>query len=166
MSRSLLLSLLLACAVAAPWAATADEPAAKDIAAIGDCLRRPAGKPATQESETAACLMIVARPCMGREDAAPDRRRIECLDRERGAWERLVAQAEQTMMAGLEREQQAKLREMQQAWSRSRDLSCGFWYDYFEGTMAHPMIAACTNRETARRAIFLRIFAADMAQRK
>ena len=55
---------------------------------------------------------------------------------------------------------------MQQAWAHSRDLGCGFWYVYFEGTMANPMIAFCHNRESARRAIFLRIFAADLAQRK
>ena len=39
----------------------------------------------------------------------------------------------------------------------TRDLTCAFWYDYFQGTMANPMIAYCNNRETARRAIFLRI---------
>jgi hypothetical protein len=31
--------------------------------------------------------------------------------------------------------------------------------------MANPMIAHCNNRETARRAIFLRIFAAEIADR-
>lgn len=165
MPRFPLLSLMLACAVAVPWPARA-EPAARDIAAIDDCLHRQAGRRATPESEAAACLMKVARPCMGDEDAASDRRRIDCLDRERRVWEGLAARADTAMMAALEPEQQAKLREMQQAWSRSRDLSCGFWYDYFEGTMANPMIAACSNRETARRAIFLRIFAADIAQRK
>ena len=39
--------------------------------------------------------------------------------------------------------------------------SCGFIYDYFEGSMANPMIAACQNRETGRRALFLRGFADD-----
>jgi hypothetical protein len=32
--------------------------------------------------------------------------------------------------------------------------------------MANPMIAACDNRETARRAIFLRLFAKDVEGRK
>ncbi|HEU5445328.1 MAG TPA: hypothetical protein VFU70_07150 [Pseudolabrys sp.] len=31
----------------------------------------------------------------------------------------------------------------------------------FEGSMANPMIAACQNRETGRRALFLRSFADD-----
>ena len=39
--------------------------------------------------------------------------------------------------------------------------SGGFIYDYFEGSMANPMIAACQNRETGRRALFLRGFADD-----
>jgi uncharacterized protein YecT (DUF1311 family) len=46
---------------------------------------------------------------------------------------------------------------MQRSWINTRDLTCAFWYDYFQGTMANPMIAYCNNRETARRAIFLRI---------
>jgi uncharacterized protein YecT (DUF1311 family) len=57
----------------------------------------------------------------------------------------------------LEPDQQAKLREMQRSWINTRDLTCAFWYDYFQGTMANPMIAYCNNRETARHAIFLRI---------
>jgi hypothetical protein len=32
--------------------------------------------------------------------------------------------------------------------------------------MANPMIAYCNNRETAQRAIFLRVFALDIAERK
>jgi uncharacterized protein YecT (DUF1311 family) len=55
---------------------------------------------------------------------------------------------------------------MQRSWIHTRDLTCTFWYDYFQGTMANPMIAYCNNRETARRAIFLRVFATDIADRK
>jgi uncharacterized protein YecT (DUF1311 family) len=52
-------------------------------------------------------------------------------------------------------------REMQCAQITLRDKSCGFIYDYFEGSMANPMIAACQNRETGRRELFLRGFADD-----
>ena len=54
---------------------------------------------------------------------------------------------------------------MQRAWIDSRDRACGFFYDFFEGTMANPMIASCLNRETARRAVFLMGFADDLADR-
>ncbi|HEY8336211.1 MAG TPA: lysozyme inhibitor LprI family protein [Tardiphaga sp.] len=166
MLRYLLLSFLIAL-IAAPLPARADGPAAKDVAAIGDCLRKQDGKRgSSQEAIEAACLMVVARPCTGDESAAADRRRIDCLDRERLVWEGIVAQSDAAMMKALDPDQQTKLRAMQQAWSRSRELSCGFWYDYFEGTMANPMIASCNNREAARRAIFLRVFAADLAGRK
>jgi uncharacterized protein YecT (DUF1311 family) len=165
MLRDLRLYFLLALIVV-PLPARADSQAAKDVATIGDCLHKQDKKRGSQEADEAACLMVVARPCMGDEAAATDRRRIDCLERERLVWESIVAQSDKAMMAALEPEQQTKLRAMQQAWSHSRELSCGFWYDYFEGTMANPMIASCNNRETARRAIFLRIFAADLAGRK
>jgi uncharacterized protein YecT (DUF1311 family) len=69
------------------------------------------------------------------------------------------------MMNALVPDQQDKLCEMQRSWIYTRDLTRAFWYDYFQDTMANPMIAYCNNRETARRAIFLRIFAADIADR-
>jgi uncharacterized protein YecT (DUF1311 family) len=161
--------LALALIVTGPLPARADEPPAKDVATIGDCLRRQAQKKggSSQEADEAACLMTVAKPCMGRDEAAAvDRRKIECLDRERLVWDKIVNDSYKTMMNGLDPDQQAKLREMQQSWINTRDLTCAFWYDYFQGTMANPMIAYCNNRETARRAIYLKVFATDIADRK
>jgi uncharacterized protein YecT (DUF1311 family) len=162
------LSLALALNLSGPPAARADTAAAKDVATVGDCLRKQdKRRGVTQESEEAACLMAVAKPCMGGDEAgASDRRKIECLDRERQVWDKIVNESDTTLMTGLEPEQQDKLREMQRSWIQTRDLTCGFWYDYFQGTMANPMIAYCNNRETARRAIFLRVFALDLAERK
>jgi uncharacterized protein YecT (DUF1311 family) len=161
--------LALALMVAGPLAARADDPPAKDVATIGDCLRKQAQKKggSSQEADEAACLMTVAKPCMGRDEAAAvDRRKIECLDRERLVWDKIVNDSYKTMMNGLDPDQQVKLREMQQSWINTRDLTCAFWYDYFQGTMANPMIAYCNNRETARRAIYLKVFATDIADRK
>jgi uncharacterized protein YecT (DUF1311 family) len=163
------LSLALALIVAGPLPARADDPPAKDVAVIGDCLRTQQKKKggSTQEADEAACLLRVAKPCMGRDEAAAvDRRKIECLDRERLAWDKIVNDSYKTMMNALDPDQQTKLREMQRSWINTRDLTCAFWYDYFQGTMANPMIAYCNNRETARRAIFLRVFAIDIADRK
>jgi hypothetical protein len=51
---------------------------------IGDCLRKQDKKRGSQEAEEAACLMTVARPCMGGDETGvSSRRQIECLDRER-----------------------------------------------------------------------------------
>jgi uncharacterized protein YecT (DUF1311 family) len=165
--RHLWLSFALALTVAGPLPARADGPAAKDVATIGDCLRKRDRPGGSQEAAEAACLMTVARPCMGGNEAeAGSRRQIACLDRERLVWDKIVNDSDKAMMAALEPDQQTKLREMQRSWIQTRDLSCAFWYDYFQGTMANPMIAYCNNRETARRAIFLRVFAADIAERK
>jgi len=166
--RHLLLSLVPVLIVAGPLPAQADAPAAKDVATIGDCLRKQDKKPGgSQEADEAACLMTVAKPCMGGDEAAASpRRQIDCLDRERMVWDEIVNDSYKTMINALDPDQQAKLREMQRSWIHTRDLTCMFWYDYFQGTMANPMIAYCNNRETARRAIFLRVFAADIAERK
>jgi len=164
-----LLLLAVALIVVGPFPGRADEPPAKDVAVIGDCLRAQQKKKggSSQEADEAACLMRVAKPCMGGDEAAAvDRRKIECLDRERLVWDKIVNDSYKTMMNGLDPDQQTKLREMQRSWIQTRDLTCAFWYDYFQGTMANPTIAYCNNRETARRAIFLRVFATDIADRK
>jgi uncharacterized protein YecT (DUF1311 family) len=71
----------------------------------------------------------------------------------------------QALRNGLDPEQQAKLLDMQRAWLEAREKSCNFIHDYFQGTMANPMIAHCMNLETARRAVFLHGFAQDLAGR-
>ena len=43
----------------------------------------------------------------------------------------------------------------------SRDKTCDFYWDFYQGTMATPMSADCVNRETAQRALFLLGFLND-----
>jgi uncharacterized protein YecT (DUF1311 family) len=149
------------------FAARAEAPPAKDVAVIRDCLAALDKRSAGQEVYEATCLLKVAKPCTGGDaGAVTDRKRVDCLDRERLVWDQILNDSYKSMINGLDSDQTKKLREMQRAWIQSRDLTCGFWYDYFEGTMANPMIASCNNRETARRAIFLRTFAIDISQRK
>ncbi|MBV9518552.1 MAG: DUF1311 domain-containing protein [Hyphomicrobiales bacterium] len=156
--------LALALIAVGPLPARAgDAPAAKDVATIDDCLCKQ-GKGESSEAEGLACLMTVAKPCIGSDDR--DRRAIDCLNREQLVWDKIINDSYKLIMNALEPDQQAKLREMQRSWIHTRDLTCNFWYDYFQGTMAYPMSANCNNRETARRAIFLRIFVADIAERQ
>ena len=164
-----LLPLVFALIIAGPLPVRADDPPAKDVATIGDCLRKQAQKRggSSQEADEGACLMRITKPCMGGDEAAAaDRRKMDCLDRERLVWDKIINDSYKAMMNALDPDQQAKLHEMQRSWIRTRDLTCAFWYDYFQGTMANPMIANCMNRETARRAVFLKGFADDFAQRK
>src|SRR4051794_23966579 len=152
------LLLIAAIVLFGSFAARAEQPLAKDVAAIKDCLAALDKRSAAQEVYEATCLLKVSDPCAGGDaGAVSDRKRVDCLDRERLVWDQILNDSYKSMIDGLDSGQTKKLREMQRAWIRSRELSCGFWYDYFEGTMASPMIASCNNRETARRAIFLRI---------
>ena len=70
-----------------------------------------------------------------------------------------------TLRDALDDDQRIKLRDMQRSWLETRKRTCAFYYDYFQGSMANPMMANCENRETARRAVFLMGFAEDVAQR-
>jgi uncharacterized protein YecT (DUF1311 family) len=47
---------------------------------------------------------------------------------------------------------------MQKAWNAARDATCAFYAIKMHGSMAIPMAAACLARETARRALLLRVF--------
>jgi uncharacterized protein YecT (DUF1311 family) len=131
--RFRLLLLSLALIVSGPLPARADTAAAKDIATIGDCLRQQDKKRGSQEADEAACLMTVAKPCMGDETSASTRRQIECLERERSVWDKIVNDSYQTMIDALEPDQQAKLREMQRSWIQTRDLTCAFLVRLFRG---------------------------------
>ena len=161
--------LLLAAALTLSGAlpAHAETPDTKDVAIINSVLAELRKTDFGPEKYEAACLLKVANPCMGNDPAsASDGRQIECLDRERLVWDKIVNDSYKAMMNALDPDQQIKLREMQRSWIHTSDLTCAFWYDYFQGTMANPMIAYCNNRETARRAIYLRVFATDIADRK
>ena len=163
-----LLAAFFACGAAGSARAQAEakDKSASDVARITRCLTTLDRKNPDQEVY-GSCLMTVAKPCITTTHANPGTHaEIDCLDREREAWDAIVNTSYKAMMAALDDEQKDKLRDMQRSWIQTRDLTCHFWYDYFQGTMANPMIAYCNNRETARRAIFLRIFAGDIATRK
>ena len=84
-----------------------------------------------------------------------------CIERERAVWDDILNETFRRLRAKLDEDQQGKLRDMQRAWIASRDKTCDFYWDYFQGTMASPMSAKCVNRETGRRALFLLVFLND-----
>ena len=129
---------------------------------VESCLAGSKAKPNTD-----TCIGVASNPCIGPDEGARrDSEVSACLDAEQKQWDKVLNASFQALLKGLDADQQAKLRDMQRAWIASRDLTCGLYYDYFQGTMANPMIANCMNRETARRAIFLKGFADDLADRK
>jgi uncharacterized protein YecT (DUF1311 family) len=147
--------------------AHAEAPDAKDVAVINSCLTELKKTDSAPEKYEAACLLKVADPCMGADPAsASDGRQIKCLDRERLVWDKIINDSYKSLMKAIEPEQANKLREVQKVWTHSRDVTCEFFYDYFQGSMAYPMMASCNNRETARRALYLWTFAIDVSERK
>jgi uncharacterized protein YecT (DUF1311 family) len=143
-------------------AAFAQKPqqSARDTEAIEDCVKTaaPAGKPT---SDAERCIGIVSNPCLDDKSTKSTADMNACADRERMVWDDILNETYRNLGQKLDAGQQAKLRAMQRAWIASRDSSCRFYWDYYQGTMASPMASACVNRATARRALFLLGFLLD-----
>jgi uncharacterized protein YecT (DUF1311 family) len=139
-----------------------DKPASKDSAAIEKCIKEKTGHNWAWEK----CIGLISELCAKDETSMPPSQVIACYSREQAVWDNILNKSYQLLRERLEEDQVAKLRDMQRAWIASRDKTCGFLYDYFQGTMANPMIAACTSRATGLQALYLRGFADDVAERK
>ena len=133
------------------------KPDARDSATIQNCIKTKTGSNWAWEN----CLGVVPNKCLKNEAAMPSSEVIACINRETKVWDDILNETFRRLREKLDNTQQEKLREMQRAWIASRDKTCAFFYDYFEGSMANPMIAACTSRETGRRALFLLGFLND-----
>ena len=153
--------IVVALLVSAPAFAD-DKPNPKDSAAIEKCIKAKTGRHWAWEQ----CIGIVMEPCAKNEGSMAPSEVIACGDRERAVWDDILNKSYQALLKALDDEQQGKLREMHRAWIASRDKNCEFLYDYFQGTMANPMIAACLARATGMQALYLRGFADDVAERK
>jgi len=134
-----------------------DKPNAKDVATIQKCIKEKTGRNWAWEN----CIGLISKPCTKNEEAMRSHAVIACDRREQAVWDNILNETYRSLLTKLDETQQQKLRDMQRAWIASRDKSCSFFYDYFEGTMANPMIAACEARETGRRALFLLGFLND-----
>jgi uncharacterized protein YecT (DUF1311 family) len=127
--------------------------AARDSAAVQDCIKTKSG---AEES----CVGIVSDPCLKNVSGATSET-VACIAREQAVWDDILNETFRRLRDKLDDDQKVKLREMQRAWIVSREKTCTFYWDFFQGTMATPMSAGCVNRETARRAIFLLGFLLD-----
>jgi len=156
--RTSAISGVIALLVAAsPALAQDDKPDPRDAAAIQKCIKAKTGRNWAWEN----CIGVVSEPCVKDEGSMPPSEVIACYYRERLVWDSILNDSFRRLREALDDKQQQKLGEMQRAWIASREKTCHFLYDYFEGTMANPMIAACQSRETGRRALFLLGFAND-----
>jgi uncharacterized protein YecT (DUF1311 family) len=148
---------LVALLLLQPAAAQDDKPNPRDVAAVRKCIKAKTGRNWAWEN----CLGIVSKTCIKNEASMPSQAVAACYYREQAAWNDLLNESLRGLQKRLDGEQQQKLREMQEAWTVSREKTCAFLYDYFQGTMAIPMVAACMSRETGRHALFLFGFLED-----
>jgi len=153
-------ALALALLVLTAAAASAAPPDAAASKAVQDCIKTaaPAGKPMTAAE---SCVGIVSGPCLDNEKTKSTADMNACVDRELAVWDDILNETFRGLREKLDEAQRVKLRDMQRAWLASREKTCGFYWDFYQGTMASPMAAACVNRETARRALFLLGFLYD-----
>ena len=108
-----------------------------------------------------SCIGTLSRPCLDDDKTKSTADMNACIERERAVWDNILNESYRRLRAKLDADQQGKLRDMQRAWIASRDATCHFYWDYYQGTMASPMSSSCVNRETARRALFLLDFVLD-----
>ena len=148
--------ILASFALLASPALAQDKPNARASAAIQDCIK---SKMATGVAET--CIGIVSSPCLERNAAPSTADMVNCVAGERAVWDDILNETFRRLRDRLDDEQKGKLRDMQRAWIASRDKTCAFYWDFYQGTMAHPMRAECVNRQTAERALFLLGFLND-----
>lgn len=134
-----------------------DKPTTKDTATIQKCIKAKTGRHWAWER----CIGIISEPCAKDEGSMTPSEVIACEAREQAVWDAILNDSYKRLRVKLDDEQQVKLRDMQRAWMTYRDKNCAFLYDYFQGTMANPMIAACTSRATGMQALYLRGFADD-----
>ena len=155
MGHALIRAVVIASAIllVGPLAARA-APDAKATARIEDCIKSaaPAGKPM---SDAERCIGIIANPCLDSGETKSTADMNACVEREHVVWDDMLNETFRRLREKLDETQRVKLREMQRAWLADRDKTCAFYWDFYQGTMASPMAAACVNRETARRALFL-----------
>jgi uncharacterized protein YecT (DUF1311 family) len=146
-------ALLIGVALAlVPTPSRAEKPDAADSAKVQSCIKSAEGR------ERERCIGVVADPCAEDSKAQSTAGQVACATREFAVWDDILNETFRRLRDKLDVKQRVKLRLMQRAWIESRKRSCDFYWDFFQGTMASPMSAFCENRETARRALFLRGF--------
>jgi len=143
------LALAVAALAASPVWAQSGKQAAADSNTIQHCVKSNTGPDKNWET----CIGTVLNVCLEVAKSTADQN--ACIDREQKVWDDILNETYRRLRGKLDAGQQAKLREMQRAWIASRDATCHFYWDYYQGTMASPMSASCVNKETARRALFL-----------
>jgi uncharacterized protein YecT (DUF1311 family) len=151
---SALALVAICCAVSPVQAQGAPDP--KDAAAIAACVKEHADD--VDEAERRCVFALVAEPCTNKPDGQTTFGAAECYRAEQRIWDAMLNENFRALRDQLDEAQRIKLRAMQLAWIAYRDSTCAFYQHKIQGTMAVGMAAACVARETARRALLLKMF--------
>lgn len=136
-------------------AISAEPPRPADRAAIETCLKERE----VRSEPVERCVDALAMPCLDKPESFSTQGQAACFWREHAVWDTMLNENYKKLRGQLGGEQAKTLQDLQRAWIASRDKSCHFFHDFFEGgTMAIPLSASCISAETGRRALFLRQF--------
>jgi len=132
--------LALVVLLGAPGARAGDgKPDARDSHVIQDCIKSNPQKPEV-------CIRRIANPCLDRDDNKSTADMVACSACEHAVWDDILNETYRWLRDKLDAQHQVKLRGMQRAWIASRDKTCVFYRDFFQGTIASPMSAGMRQR--------------------
>jgi uncharacterized protein YecT (DUF1311 family) len=132
------------------------KPAATEIAAIRNCAIKNGDN--LDEGERQCLFNLVAQPCIDKAGNGSNAGTADCYRIEGAIWDGFLNDNYKSLLDTLDKDQTAKAQAMQRAWIAYRDTTCQFYDDKIQGSMSLMMHAACVTRETARRAMLLKIF--------
>ena len=125
----------------------------RDAAAIEACIR---SAPPTDALQGAGCVGMIAGPCQDESGGAATAGIVQCLQRERDAWDFLLNRYYQALRKSEPEPARSTLRDTQRAWIAFRDKDCQFAYEQFlGGSMRLVAGAACERDRTAERVLHL-----------
>jgi uncharacterized protein YecT (DUF1311 family) len=151
-----LLVLLAGVVTQTGHAQTGRKPTAQEVAVIRECAAKYMDD--VQEGERRCLFNLVATPCTNTPAGSANLGAADCYRVEWAIWDDLLNENFNGLRDTLDDAQAVKLRDMQRAWIAYRDTTCNFYNDKIHGSMAIPMGNACAARETARRALLLKLF--------
>ncbi len=128
--------------------------AANDTADIEDCLK---SKPDAQES----CIGIVSDPCLDRDSTKSTADQNACINREFAVWDDILNETFGGCATSSTMRRRPSCATCSAPGSRRRKRPARSIGITIRAPMASPMAAACVNKETARRALFLIGFMLD-----
>jgi uncharacterized protein YecT (DUF1311 family) len=156
--RAALISVLLLCLGFAAETSQAQtrQATAQEIASIRQCAAK--NQDNVDEGQRQCLFNLVADPCAKLKGDSSNATVVDCYRVEGSIWDGLLNENYKSLLATLDEGQTVKAREMQRAWQIYRDTTCQFYDDKIQGSMAVAMDAACVTRESARRAMLLKLF--------